>query len=179
MGKSSHISSKSIIWCMTVVLVAAALCAFLYTQNEAIETSYEARREGMWGPAENESSLQDELDAYGEATSHFTPVTVGEVGVKIDQGDDFYLYVGRLTCEWCRKLVPTLQQVSDDEGITIHYLDSTDTKRDPELAAFRETYGIETVPKIIHFKQDGSYAVFQIDWDRGEIAEQLAVQFDQ
>ncbi|HAP15513.1 MAG TPA: hypothetical protein DCR07_05330 [Lactococcus sp.] len=112
---------------------------------------------------QSRSILEMELVAYSYAVSTFDEVTVEEVENKIERNDKFLLYVGRETCEWCRKIAPVLSQVSQKKDIDIYYLDSADTESDLTLKTFREVYGIETVPVVIDFSSNGKYHFLEYD----------------
>lgn len=104
---------------------------------------------------EKNLALEMELIAYGHSIYNFVPVSVNDVIMKIENNDTFALYIGRATCQWCRKLVPVLSKVVEDENLELFYLDSEDTQSNPQLAHFRNIYQIETVPAIILFDQEG------------------------
>ena len=107
------------------------------------------------------TTLEIELLAYSYAVSTFHEVTAEEVEDAISNGEEFFLYVGRATCEWCRKIAPVLSQVAQEDGIEIYYLDSTNTESDLSIKTFRETYGIETVPTIMEFFSNGEYDILE------------------
>ncbi len=108
------------------------------------------------------------------AISNFSELTVEETNSKISAGADFLLFVGRPTCEWCRKLAPSLQEVSADKGLEIFYLDSTNTETDSELSNFRALYDIPTVPAIIHFKENGTFTKIDLDLESDNIVDELS-----
>lgn len=144
--------------CILLILIVIFLlcsgCSERYSQGG--DTS------ALSGP-QSDSTLEIELLAYSYAISTFHEVTAEEVEDAITNEDAFFLYVGRMTCEWCRKLAPVLSQVAQEEGITIYYLDSTNTESDLSIKTFRETYEIETVPTIIEFSSNGEYRILEYD----------------
>jgi len=121
------------------------------------------------------STLEMELMAYSYAISTFDEVTVKEIENKIEERDAFFLYVGRATCEWCRKLAPVLSQISTERNITIYYLDSTNTESDEDIKNFRETHGVKNVPAVLEFSSNGTYAILEYDLshNRKDLANEL------
>lgn len=117
--------------------------------------------------------LKLELIGYMNAIDSFDELTVSEVSTKISAKEDFLLFIGRPTCEWCRKLAPSLQEVSLDKGLEIFYLDSTNTETDSELSNFRTQYDISTVPAVIHFIENGTFTKLDIDLESSDMIGEL------
>ena len=132
----------------------------------------------------NEFSSEDglltlELIGYTNAVESFNELTVGEIESKISAKEEFLLFVGRPTCEWCRKLAPSLQEVSESRGLTIFYLDSTDTETSSELSNFRDLYDIPTVPTVILFRDDESFVNLDIDLRSNNMVDEISSSFDE
>ena len=115
-------------------------------------------------------ALEMELIAYEYATQKFINATTDSVAAKIKSNESFVLYIGRETCQWCRKLVPILGRITDEKEIAIYYLDSTNSETDEELSNFREKYGIKTVPAIIKFDSNG-YKLIDFDVINAEMPD--------
>lgn len=130
--------------------------------NESDKTQIE--REEKEGNRNSEDGLLElEIIGYTNAVSNFIEVDTEGVREKIANGDCFYLYTGRLTCQWCRRLAPSLYDVSREKDIDIYYLDSSNTETDNDLASFRDEYAIETVPSVIFFDSERSATELNID----------------
>lgn len=108
---------------------------------------------------ESDLELKKELEKYYTAVLSFNITNVEEINEHISNGDCFYLYVGRSTCEWCRKLAPTLQSVAQNLGIDVYYLDSENSDANPPVKEFREQYSIQEVPAILYFENGNSYLI--------------------
>ena len=78
-------------------------------------------------------TLEMECIAYEHFTRDFTAITINELNTKIINKESFFLFTGRMTCEWCRKLVPVLSEVAANNKIEIFYLDSEATESDSKL----------------------------------------------
>lgn len=111
----------------------------------------------------NDMKLEMELIAYRHAMLNFTEVETEEVNFKIQNNEQFFLYVGRPTCQWCRRIVPALSSVVKSNSIEMYYLDSQDTEVDTILSDFRKKYGIETVPAIVYFINEKEHYMFELD----------------
>jgi len=136
-------------------LLLLLLCSCGTNANSWLE---EKEQQGA-GIQVSESTLRMEILAYTQGCLGFTTLDVNDVLKKIDEKDSFLLYTGRVTCEWCRKLVPTLADIVQTHQIEVFYLDSEDSQINDELKQFRETYAIPTVPSIIRFSEDGYYHI--------------------
>lgn len=90
---------------------------------------------------------------YERNVRYFVPTDIKEVRAKIQEGDDFLLYLGRESCPDCEDFVPTLNQVAKTLRIPVYYMDSTGTKEHKELKAFREEYDVESVPTLLIFQK--------------------------
>jgi len=102
-----------------------------------------------------------ELDSYKKTVADFSAIDTDAVRAKIEKGDSFFLFTGRSTCPWCRKFVPVLNEIAKEEQITIFYLDSENTPTDDNLKAFRDEYGIASVPSLSYFS-GGKYNKIQL-----------------
>lgn len=103
----------------------------------------------------------NEYKSYVISASKFIKVDVPNLQSKIDNGEDLLLYTGRITCPYCRKLVPQLATLISNHQLypylndeKVYYLDSENTDWDSELKNFRNKYGIDTVPSVIYFKDN-------------------------
>ena len=92
-------------------------------------------------PASDEERVERESEIYREVVRGFHAVDVPAIEAMIAERRDFYLYVGRVTCRWCRRLIPVMAPVFAGRAIDVFYLDSTDSKTDEGLSAFRTRYG--------------------------------------
>ena len=152
------------------------------TETEGSKAAYGPTRQVRVESSELNSEdglLKLELIGYANAIENFNELTVVEAGSKISAGEEFLLFVGRPTCEWCRKLAPSLQEVSESRGMTVFYLDSTNTETDSELANFRDLYDISTVPAVILFKADGSSIKLDIDLRSNNMTDEISSSFDE
>ena len=106
--------------------------------------------------ADDGSTLEMEIIGYMYGIQYFTELNVEQIEDMLKQRQTFILYTGRLTCEWCRRLVPVLSTAVRDNDVDIYYLDSENTDTDVDIKKFRDTYSIPTVPSIIFFDSNGN-----------------------
>jgi predicted bacteriocin transport accessory protein len=104
-----------------------------------------------------------EIENYNNYVVDFSKIDIPTIQNKLDNNEPFFLYVGRSTCPWCRKLVPFLHELSINKKIDLFYLDSTNTDTDYELKEFRDYYGIQYVPTVIFFYKNNEYEKAQLD----------------
>lgn len=120
-----------------------------------------------------EKLLELEMIGYANAVDAFIEIDTQSVREKIANGERFYLYIGRSTCQWCRKLAPSLQYASSKREVDIYYLDSTDTQTDSDLSSFRKEYAIETVPDVILFSESDAPVHLDIDITADDMNEEM------
>lgn len=118
--------------------------------------------------------LEMELIAYYHSVNTFTTISLEDLNKKLNNNEAFYLYVGRATCPWCRKIAPILSQVAESNHLNIYYLDSEGTNNNPELKKFRKKYNIKTVPAILVFSNKEKYE--SINFNEKENNESLKDQ---
>ncbi len=118
--------------------------------------------------SDEDERLQRELATYDKAAAGFIGICAAEAEAKEGAGEDFYLYIGRPTCRWCRRLLPSMAQVFADRGVDLYYLDSTNTDADEALAAFRDRHGVKTVPTVFHFTGAGTPLRLEVDLELDE-----------
>lgn len=116
---------------------------------------------------------------YANAVDAFIEIDTQSVREKIANGERFYLYIGRSTCQWCRKLAPSLQYASSKREVDIYYLDSTDTQTDSDLSSFRKEYAIETVPDVILFSESDAPVHLDIDITADDMNEEMESALEQ
>lgn len=120
-------------------------------------------------------TLEMEIIAYAHAIKKFTQVSIDELNLKLNKDDSFFIYVGRVTCPDCRKIVPTLSNISLENEIEMFYLDSEETESNVAIKEFRNKYKISSVPTIIYFydSQNYDFITFRLEDNIDEIKKQL------
>lgn len=78
----------------------------------------------------------------------FTPITVADAKEAIASKEKIILFVGRPTCPYCRRFEPKLTNVAAKTGAQVHFINSEDPSQLEEIQAFRNRYGIATVPGL-------------------------------
>lgn len=67
-----------------------------------------------------------------------------------------FIYFGRRTCPYCRKFVPLLKKVAEQNKLTIEYLNTENTQIDKEIQSIRKKYEVITVPALICLDSNGT-----------------------
>ncbi|WP_263008841.1 thioredoxin [Streptococcus sciuri] len=89
---------------------------------------------------------------FDEAIETMTEISIFDLEERITKGEDMIAFIGRPTCPYCQLFVPKLAQVVNETGVKVSYLESDNVKDASEIAAFRETYTIPTVPALLEAK---------------------------
>ncbi|MGT2811123.1 thioredoxin family protein [Streptococcus minor] len=88
--------------------------------------------------------------AKQELTS-YKAIRLEEVVEKIQNKENFYLYVGRPTCHYCAKFSPILEEAITHTQVTVYYL-NTDNEVLTEAQNFVAKEEIQTVPHLAYYR---------------------------
>lgn len=88
--------------------------------------------------------------AKQELTS-YKAIRLEEVVEKIQNKENFYLYVGRPTCHYCAKFSPILEEAINNTQVTVYYL-NTDNEVLAEAQNFVAKEEIQTVPHLAYYR---------------------------
>ncbi|WP_260424780.1 thioredoxin family protein [Streptococcus minor] len=88
--------------------------------------------------------------AKQELTS-YKAIRLEEVVEKIQNKENFYLYVGRPTCHYCAKFSPILEEAITHTQVTVYYL-NTDNEVLTEAQNFVVKEEIQTVPYLAYYR---------------------------
>lgn len=153
-----------------VGIILLVLLGIVYFSFQKKDLSLKNDRPILVDTLNNESDLElmRELEKYYTAVLSFDIINVEELTNRISNNECFFLYVGRSTCEWCRKLAPILQVVVQNLDIDICYLDSENSDTNLSVKEFRELYSIQEVPAILFFSKNGDYVHIDIEITNSE-----------
>lgn len=130
-----------ILFATTLVLTA---CGQGQQTTDSSSTSSQA------ATAQTATSSSTEM-TYKDYTAVLTPITHAELEDKMAAGEEFLLFLGRETCSHCQAFVPKLYNTLQEHPRTVYYY-NTEDKTDQNLQAFRDLYGIKTVPHLSYFQ---------------------------
>lgn len=88
--------------------------------------------------------------AKQELTS-YKAIRLEEVVEKIQNKENFYLYVGRPTCHYCAKFSPIVEEAITHTQMTVYYL-NTDNEVLAEAQNFAAKEEIQTVPHLAYYR---------------------------
>ena len=91
--------------------------------------------------------------SYQEIVDSFPPVSAKEIKTKQEEGQEFFVYLGREDCPYCVEFVPVFKEIADKQKYTVHTLDTTVDQE--EYEAFLEEMQVKYVPALyyIHDKE--------------------------
>lgn len=122
----------------------------------------------------NAGRLELELIGYENSVKRFIVIDPACIDDVIENKSPLVLITGRPTCEWCRLLIPMLEEHLSREGITAYYLDSTNTDTDSRISIFREEHGIKTVPCVLVFRNAREAITVDIDLEADDLSVEIA-----
>ena len=90
--------------------------------------------------------------SYKEAMTYVKKIPLSEVQEKINNKEDFILFIGRESCPYCQKFAPKLAVAIQKTNQTVYYLDN-DSKERKEITSFAHDMNVKTVPNLSSFKK--------------------------
>lgn len=109
-----------------------------------------------------------------ETFQSFTEISIEQVE-ELMTAKHFVLFVGRLSCSYCRTFAPKLQQAAQDTKREVYYLDSDNLAHFEEIQAFRSHFGMTTVPALLVKKSDQIQVICQSSLALEKIKEVLSI----
>lgn len=108
-------------------------------------------------------------NSYKEAMTYVKKIHLSEVQDKINNKEDFILYIGRESCPYCQKFAPKLAVAIQKTNQTVYYLDN-DSKERKDITSFAHDMNIKTVPNLSSFKK-GSKETYLTKGSKSSIDE--------
>lgn len=102
-----------------------------------------------------DENVPAEIKDYRESVAQLESVTLAEAKSKQESGDEFYLYIGGETCEYCVAFVKEFTPVIEKHDLSVVYLDYYANANDKDLDSFIDEHGLETIPSVLHATKDG------------------------
>lgn len=140
-----------------LTLVTTALILTACGQGQ--QTTDSSSASSQTATAQTATSSSTEM-TYKDYTAVLTPISFDELAQKMANGEDFVLFLGRETCQYCNIFVPKLHQVLTEKPATVYYYNTEDAS-DQNLQAFRDKFGIKTVPNLSYYQGDQLVATLE------------------
>lgn len=120
------------------------------------------------GSASSEE-LTEEQKTYEKIIATYPAITMKDVNDAIENKKELLFYAGRVTCPYCVKFTPTMQEIVSDNELALSALDTT---KDPTFLDFADKHGIEYIPALIYIK-DGEVRPVKMDdpYPRADVEE--------
>ena len=127
----------------------------------SMEESESTSKEESASDEESASSeeLTEEQKTYEKIIATYPAITMQDVNDAIENKKELLFYAGRVTCPYCVKFTPTMQQIVSDNALSLSALDTT---KDPTFLDFADKHGIEYIPALIYIK-DGEVRPVKMD----------------
>lgn len=124
----------------------------------------------------NKGEIRMSQEQYEEVVSNFIEITAQDVENRLAKGEKTILFIGKPTCPYCQKFVPKLDNVREQNNLTIHYLSSLNTPTDAEIKALRDKMEVPLVPQVVTIDGENAFTNLKIDSSASEetLAELLA-----
>lgn len=88
-----------------------------------------------------------ERQRFAQACANFQVKTAREAASLLDS-QAAKVFIGRSTCPYCRLFAPKLAAAQAATGARVYFVDSSNVA-DPDLQAFRDRFGVATVPGLL------------------------------
>ncbi len=112
--------------------------------------------------------MDQEQQNYHDTVSNFIELTAEDVADRLANGDKTILFIGKPTCPYCRKFVPKLNNVREENNLTIYYLNSLETKTNPQIQALRDKMDVPLVPQVVTLDGKDQFTNLKIDSSASE-----------
>lgn len=86
---------------------------------------------------------------FDNIVNFFKEVSPQEADQLLADKSSKIIFIGRPTCTYCRKLLPKLNAVVNDNSLDVYYVNSEHPDYSDELREFRNKYGVATVPGLL------------------------------
>lgn len=96
-----------------------------------------------------------EIETYLEEVKAFIPTSPMKAEELIEEKSGHIVYIGRETCSYSRRFVGKLSQLAKEKDLTVHYVHAQHPDYAQEIQAFRNKYGVPTVPGILYSDESG------------------------
>lgn len=141
--------------------------------SDSMASSESASQEESISDSTDESSeeLTEEQKTYEKIIATYPAITMQDVNDAIESKKELLFYAGRVTCPYCVKFTPTMQEIVRDNELALSALD---TIKDPTFLDFADKHGIEYIPALIYVKDGEVHPVKMNDpYPRAEVEEAL------
>lgn len=150
----------------TTILILSFIFIFL-----ASSCSKKSSYENLTTESMNETSdtsqqqLEKEFKEYQKEVSIFKDIDP-QTFLEKDFNKPVFVYVGRVSCYYCREFVPELIQVSKNNKVDIYYFDTENISEDIQEKILATYNNIESVPAVLYIKEDNSFDKFDNDTEK-------------
>lgn len=143
-------------------VAALALCLLAGCGSAAVtnETTVEPSASAV-------SSVKTEMEyadmsgyiAYSSTTEyHFIKTTLDHIKKMEDSGENFMLFMGYDTCDYCNAAMPLVNAEAEKYGMDVYYVNAIDAVTDGSMDAHRDAM-IEQFKDQLTLEADGSYSI--------------------
>lgn len=115
-------------------------------------------------------------DGYVPDDSHLNFLTIDEFSEKVDSGERFVIYIGRVTCPFSYRYRQTQDPALEQLDAEIYTIDTEFYRDNEQLAELRESLHNEYVPDVLLIDNGETLDALQnyedyADWSVDELAE--------
>ncbi len=107
-------------------------------------------------------SGRSDAKSYTDYVADFELLPIEALQQKINDREDFVVYIGRASCPYCQLFVPKLHAAALQEQIALLHVDSDAERANDVFLNFRRTYGLQYVPALLTFRA-GNLQSLEID----------------
>lgn len=121
----------------------------------------------------SKSTTSRDLSLFAENTSALSEVSLSELQDKVEQGDDFFIFIGLNSCDNCQRFAKNLKPVSEDTEVFFLEFTKESTLTTSESAYLTELMGGEMDLPFFAHVVNGEVVPLDVAKDKStaEIAE--------
>ena len=105
-------------------------------------------------PCENKANMTSYATMADIAEHVYIEITMEQALAKIESNESEIIYFGFDTCPWCLEVVPVLNEVAQEEGLSVYYVNTrSDLSISEEGMAYRAQI-VEILQDLLQFNED-------------------------
>lgn len=100
-----------------------------------------------------------QIEEYLEQVKIFKETTPEEAETLIEEKEGNVIFIGRETCQYCRRFAKKLYGLVKEHHFDVHYVYSKHPDYKEEIKALRDKYEVDTVPGLIYSSKSSGIVV--------------------
>ncbi len=88
-----------------------------------------------------------------------------------NESAEFFIYIGRPTCPFCKMFQPNLEKAISDKHSIVYYYNTDDHKTDELFQKILDELDVKSVPTLLHIKNGQKVRI--LEYNEGDTKEKI------